>query len=90
MYLRTTQRRNKDGSIVRQMHHLLSPGGRVVICHCEGRTTVNSHYQANAAALSMPLPAARTLAASLERYFDVDILIDSPQLYVVSGIRRPL
>ena len=78
------------GSFIRQMHHLILPGGRLTICSPSGRAKVNSHYQANAAELTMPLPAAKTLANSLSSYFSVDTVIDSPKLYAVSGIRLHL
>lgn len=76
------------GSLIRQMHHLLASGGRLMICNPYSRTEVNSCHQANAIHLAMPLSTAQTLAASLEPYFDVDMRIDSNAIYVVSGTRR--
>lgn len=76
------------GSLLRQMRHLLVPGGRLMICHAQGRTTVNSHHAANAAQLAMPLPAAHILSSSLDQNFDVDMVVDTPSLYAVSGLRR--
>lgn len=78
------------GSLIRQMHHLLAPGGRLTICHARGRTEINSNHQSLALNIAMPLPAAHVLAKSLEQTFDVDILIDTPELYAVSGLCRPL
>lgn len=77
------------GNITRHMHHLLAPQGRLMICHTQSRTQINCISQ-QSARFSMPLPAARTLAATLDQYFDVDIMIDSPDFYVVSGRRRTL
>ena len=76
------------GSLIRQMHHLLKPGGRVVISHTSGRAEVNSQHQTGMVPLMMPLPATHTLAGTISQYFDVDMQIDSPEFYVVSGIRR--
>ncbi len=78
------------GSIIRQLHHLLAPGGRAIICHPLGRSTINSNHVANSMQLTMPLPAAKTLTISLSPYFDVDTQVDTSEMYVVSGIRLPL
>lgn len=78
------------GSIIRQLHNLLAPGGRAIICHPQGRSVINSNHDANAMQLTMPLPAAKTLTISLNPYFDVDTTVDSPELYVVSGVRIPI
>lgn len=76
------------GSLIRQMHHLLVPGGRLLICHPEGRAQINARSQASASQIMMHLPAAGTLTNSLSVNFDVDIAVDAPHLYVVSGTRR--
>lgn len=76
------------GSLIRQMHRVLRPNGRLMICHSEGKSAINSHHQSSAAQFTMPLPAAHTLASSLEPYFDVDILLDTTQIYAVSGIKK--
>lgn len=78
------------GSLTRQMHHLLAQCGRLFICHTAGRTFVNSTHQSKAAQLALPLPTAQTLSGTLSQYFDVDTLIDSQSLYVVSGLRKAL
>ncbi len=76
------------GSLIRQMHHLLAPGGRLMICHTSGRDTVNSHHQDSNAYLSLPLPAAKILTNSLDQYFNIDTIIDTDQLYAVSGTKQ--
>lgn len=78
------------GSIIRQLHHILAPGGRAIICHPLGRSTINSNHAANSMQLTMPLPAAKTLTISLNPYFDIDTQIDTSEMYVVSGIKIPI
>ena len=73
-------------SMIRQAHHLLRQEGRMMICFPESRRSVNTRCQKEAGVL--PLPTAHTLSRSLEAYFDVDMVIDSPELYVVSGVRK--
>ena len=74
------------GSLIRQLRHLLLPGGRVMICHSQGRSEINALHQGSAPGLSMPLPAAQTLAHTLAPCFDVDLAVDTPALYAVSGV----
>lgn len=78
------------GSIVRQLHHLLAPGGRAIICHPLGRSKVNLNHTSNSLQLTTPMPAAKTLTISLSPYFDVDTQVDTSDLYIVSGVRLPL
>lgn len=75
------------GNITRHMHHLLSAKGRLMICHSQSRTQINAQKSAR---FSLPMPAARTLSTTLSQYFDVDITIDSPDFYVVSGLRHQI
>ena len=74
------------GSLIRKMQHLLLPGGRLTICYPRGRADINAQCGVEGAEL-MPLPAAKTLAASMASCFAVDMVIDSPELYVVGGQR---
>lgn len=78
------------GSLIRQLHHLLSPQGRLMICHDMGRSEINSKHQANSNQLAMPLPAANILSRSIEPYFDIDMVIDSDGLYAISGIKKAI
>ncbi|MEM1486068.1 class I SAM-dependent methyltransferase [Oscillospiraceae bacterium PP1C4] len=78
------------GSLIRQLHCLLATGGRMMICHVPGHSDMTAHYGAAAAQLSMPLPAAKILTNSLEPFFDIDTIIDTPELYVVSGVKKLL
>ncbi len=76
------------GSLIRKLQHLLAPGGRVTICYPYGRGAVNANYlTGNGVEALVPLPAARTLAGSMASCFNVDVVVDSPQLYAVGGVR---
>lgn len=74
------------GSLTRQMNHLLGSGGRLMICHSQGRHQVNLGN--SGVPVAVPLPAAKTLATTLSQYFEIDMLADAPGIYLVSGIRR--
>ena len=58
-----------------------------MICSGFNRHVVNAPYKGGSA-VSIPLPAAKTLASTLDKYFEVDTIIDSPSLYAVSGMKR--
>ncbi|MCI8756365.1 MAG: class I SAM-dependent methyltransferase [Oscillospiraceae bacterium] len=75
------------GSLIRQINYLLAPKGRLMICSGFNRHVVNAPYKGGSA-VSIPLPAAKTLASTLDKYFEVDTIIDSPSLYAVSGMKR--
>ena len=76
------------GSLIRHLHYLLRDEGRLMICSPVGRRELNAFCTAHLPELSMPLPQAQTMTNLLQSYFDVDILIDSPAFYAVSGIKR--
>lgn len=75
------------GSLIRHMHRLLAGEGRLMICSCLSRHVINASYKAGSS-VSIPLPAAKTLASTMSQYFEVDTVIDSPAFYAVSGIKK--
>lgn len=74
------------GSLIRHMHRLLAADGRLMICNGHNRHVINAPYKGGS--VSIPLPAAKTLASTVSQYFDVDTVIDSPSLYAVSGVQK--
>ncbi len=74
--------------VIDHLANLLIPGGELVICHSEGRESINGHHNKQANRISFGLPPAREVAALMEPYFHIDAMEDSDQLYMVSGIRN--
>lgn len=74
------------GSLIRHMHRLLAAEGRLMICNGHSRQVINACYPGGS--VSIPLPAAKTLASTMSQYFEVDTVIDSPLLYAVSGVKK--
>jgi len=75
-------------NLARQTAHCLKSGGRFMVAHSESRAIINSRHQSGAAArLSQPLKAAEEEAKTWREYFNIDTLIDTEQLYVISGRR---
>lgn len=77
------------GSLIRHVHQLLAKDGRLMICDGFSRHVINASYQGGSS-VSIPLPAAKTLASTLSQYFEMDTVIDSGDLYAVSGVKREL
>ncbi len=69
------------------MASLLRPGGRFLIAHSEGRAAINARHQQGAMAVSVPLRPAQEEAAVWKKYFRVDILADSDNFYLISGVK---
>lgn len=79
---------DKD-AFAKQLYSLAAPGGRIMVAHSESRETINSrHHGAAVQQVSTSLRAAAVEAAVFAPYFDVDILVDTPALYLISGVKR--
>lgn len=66
---------------------LLTPGGRFTVVHGMGREALNRHHGNVPGGLSIPLGPAATEAAAWAPYFQVDMLLDTPGFYLISGAR---
>ena len=67
----------------------LKKGGRFMVAHSESKENINSRHQGGTAArFSQTLKAAEQEAVHWREHFCIDILIDTDQLYVLSGRRR--
>lgn len=74
--------------LIAHLAELLIPGGELVICHSEGRESINGHHDKQANRISFGLPPAREVAALMEPFFHIQEMEDTDELYVVSGIRN--
>lgn len=80
---------SEPSALIRQAAGLLRAGGKLAIAHSESRENINRHHrQHTASGISSELPPAREVAALLEPYFRIEVIIDTAQLYMVSGINR--
>ena len=73
--------------LVRRLAELVCPGGRLSIAHGMSRAALIRHHE-RASTVSIDLLHEKELAALLEPYFDVDVIISNDQMYQVCGIRR--
>lgn len=69
------------------MAALLKQGGRFVIAHSESREAINRHHSGSAKSVSQTLRSAHEEALYFEPFFAIDILVDTQDIYVISGIK---
>lgn len=79
----------EPSALIRHAAGLLREDGKLAIAHSESREDINRHHRLHTAGgISSELPPAREVAALLEPYFRLEVIIDTAQLYIVSGIHR--
>lgn len=72
-----------------KLSDMLLPGGRLMIAHSESKETINArHSGGKVEELSESLLPAREEAQKLALRFRVDILADTDEFYLISGIRK--
>lgn len=79
---------DKD-ALFRKVCDMLVPGGRLMIAHSESKETINArHSGGKVEELSDRLLPAKEEAKKLAPYFTVDILADTSDFYLISGVRK--
>lgn len=73
-------------ALLKKVASLLLPGGRFTVAHGAGRDKINAHHQGSASGVSVGLGPAREEAAAWAPWFQVDVLADTPDIYVISGV----
>lgn len=69
-----------------KLNSLTRRGGRFVICHDQSRETINNRHKGKSE-ISSSLKPIREEAKRFKKYFNVDILVDSDRVFVLSGIK---
>ena len=72
-------------AVLQKVASLLSPGGRFTVAHGMGRHAVNAHHSGVASKVSVGLGPACDEAARWEPWFLVDAVVDTQDLYLISG-----
>ena len=67
---------------------LTKPGGRLSIAHGMSREALHHHHGQRAKQVSIELLPETELAALLENWFDVDVILSDQRMYQVSGVRK--
>lgn len=71
-----------------KLRDVLKKDGRFVIAHGSGRNDINAVHKQRAADVSITLRSPQQEKVWLTPYFDVDIIIDSADIYVISGTKK--
>ena len=66
---------------------LVKPGGKLSVAHGMSRAALTDHHK-RASQVSIDLLHEKELAAIFSRWFDVDVIISTDQMYQVAGVRR--
>jgi demethylmenaquinone methyltransferase/2-methoxy-6-polyprenyl-1,4-benzoquinol methylase len=73
----------------RHVWGLLHEGGRLMIAHSEGRDIINGrHRSVGAQSLSSVLKPAEEEARAIASLFDMNLFVDTPGLYIISGVKK--
>lgn len=74
--------------LVKKLSSLLRPGGRFLVGHIKSRNAINGHHHQGAQAVSVPLRPIQEEAKVWETDFQLDILADTEEFYLLSGVKK--
>ncbi len=74
--------------LIAHLASLVKPGGRLSIAHGMSRHALQHHHADRASKVSIDLLEENALAALLEPYFTVDVVISDEKMYQVCGVRK--
>lgn len=74
--------------LIKVLANLVKPGGKLSVAHGMSREKLTSHHAGRASKVSIDLLHEKELAALMEPYFDVDVIISNDRMYQVAGVRR--
>ena len=74
--------------LIKVLAGLVKPGGKLSVAHGMSRAVLASHHAGRASKVSIDLIHEKELAALMEPYFDVDVVISDDLMYQVAGVRR--
>lgn len=79
---------DKQG-LSRKLADELAGGGRFVVAHSENRHKINSRHSGDEVSrVSSGFGPAAVEAANFTNEFDIDIMVDTAELYVISGTKK--
>ena len=74
--------------LIKVLADLVKPGGKLSVAHGMSRAQLTSHHAGRASSVSIDLLHEKELAALMEPYFDVEVMISNERMYQVAGTRR--
>lgn len=77
--------------LAQKLWEVLAPSGRLMLAHSQSRHSINGRHDASLAkAVSVGLRPVKEEAQVFSPYFNLDILADTPEFYIISGTRREI
>ena len=74
--------------LIKVLAGLVKPGGKLSVAHGMSRAQLTNHHAGRASSVSIDLLHEKELAALMEPYFDVEVMISNDRMYQVAGTRR--
>ncbi len=75
--------------LAKHLSNMLKFEGRFIVAHCEGRNSINHcHSGKTVSRISWPLRPAKEEANAFRQYFHIDMLVDTPEIYLFSGTKK--
>lgn len=74
--------------LFKNLSQCLKNGGRFTIAHSMSREALTKHHSGSAEKVSTILPEAEELAEIMNARFEIDIVIATDELYIVSGTKQ--
>lgn len=73
--------------LIAAMARALRPGGRLTVAHGAGREIINAHHAGIPPTVTTELRPACEEAEAWTGLFSIDVLADTPFIYIISGTR---
>jgi len=75
--------------LAEKLSQLLMDGGRFIVAHSQSKETINArHSDPVTAGVSITLRPALEEAERFRPYFSVDIIADTSEFYILSGVKK--
>lgn len=77
--------------LANHISEMLKEDGRFIVAHCEGRDAINHcHSGKMVSQISWPLRSAKEEAAEFSDFFNIDMIVDTSEIYFFSGTKKTI
>ena len=74
-----------DQALFKNLSECLNENGRITVAHGMSRSDLIKHHSGRAEKVSSILPEAEALADAMSAFFEIDTIISTDEIYIVSG-----
>lgn len=78
---------NDKEALFKHLLDRLNQGGKIIIAHSDSKEKINQIHSRNDIVKDHVLPAAEVTTKIMSKYFRIDKVIDSEEMYYISGVR---